>query len=199
MNKLTKEKKTQLFMVGFGTAVLLGLVWFFGILELKKRKNELDGKIVAARKKEEDATKLFKQSPQIREELEALNKKLAVVEDRMVAGDTNVWIRTETIRFKSTGVYKVDMPQFSTAEGVRIGVLPEFPYKAAKYRVSGTAYYHDFGRFLADFENYFPNVRVQNLDLATVKSVEPEHRERLAFSMELVALIKPPAPKPATP
>ena len=38
-------------------------------------------------------------------------------------------------------------------------------YQQASVNVSGTAYYDDLGKFLADFENHFPYMRVQNLNL----------------------------------
>ena len=199
MNKLSKEKQQQLLLVSIGSVVVLGLIWFFGIQPLQSRLTQLGTKITESHQKEDDARKLVKQTSQIHEELDGLAKKLGAIEDRMVAGDTNVWIRSEIIQFKSTGFYKVEIPSYSTAAGVKVDVFPEFPYKAARYLVSGTAYFHDLGRFLADFENYFPNIRVQNLEISPLESLELERREKLAFSMELVALIKPPANKPGSP
>ena len=194
MNKLSKDKKQQLILVCVGAAAALGLIWWQGILPLQDRNSKFAAKIIESRQKEADASKLVKATPQIREELEALSTKLALVEDRMVSGDTNVWIRTAIIGFKSTGAYRVEIPQFSTADGVKVGVLPEFPYDAAKYRITGSAYYHNLGRFLADLENYFPYARVQNLELYPADA-SAEDREKLNFSMEIVALIKPAAAK----
>ena len=74
-------------------------------------------------------------------------------------------------------------------------MIPEFPYKAATYRVGGTAYYHDLGKFLAEFENYFPYMRVLNLDLGPEEGTAAgtgEEREKLVFSFEVAALVKPP-------
>ena len=70
----------------------------------------------------------------------------------------------------------------------------KFPYKAAIFNVRGTAYYHDLGKFLADFENAFPYLRVQNLELepaANSSATTTGEAEKLAFKMEIVALINP--------
>src|SRR5439155_20937480 len=80
-----------------------------------------------------------------------------------------------------------------------VGMLPYFPYDAAIFSVRGTAFYHQFGKFLADFENQFPFFRVQSLSLSpgsesAVASDDPSGRvgnEMLQFKMDIVALIKP--------
>jgi hypothetical protein len=79
------------------------------------------------------------------------------------------------------------------------------------YKVQGLAYYHDFGSFLADFENTHPYLRVQSFRLFRSEnqnetsgeapgspgesSVETQNQqsdtsEKLSFEMELVALTK---------
>jgi len=67
-------------------------------------------------------------------------------------------------------------------------LLPAFPFKQVKFAVTGTAYYHDLGRFIADFENTYPHIRVANLQ------VQPgdagDGAEKLSFRMEVIALVK---------
>jgi hypothetical protein len=90
---------------------------------------------------------------------------------------------------------KVDIPQFSREVTTEIGVFPKFPYKAALFNVRGTAHFHDLGKFIADFENTYPYLRVQNLDLEpaaqTAATSAPTEPEKLSFKMEIVALINP--------
>jgi len=61
--------------------------------------------------------------------------------------------------------------------------------------VRGTAYYHDLGKFIADFENAFPYVRLLNLEMEPVglpsPASNPEEQEKLSFKMDIVTLIKP--------
>jgi Tfp pilus assembly protein PilO len=68
-------------------------------------------------------------------------------------------------------------------------MLPNFPYKQASMTVAGKAHYHDLGRFLADFENRFPHIRILNLGLDV--DGNPQEVEMLAFRMDIVTLVKP--------
>ena len=104
------------------------------------------------------------------------------------------WIIQTINRFRADR--KVEIPQFSREVTTEIGVFPKFPYKAALFHVRGTAYFHELGRFIADFENTFPHIRIQNIDMepatqsaaTTTQNADPE---KLAFKMEIVALINP--------
>jgi hypothetical protein len=69
-----------------------------------------------------------------------------------------------------------------------MNMLPAFPYHQATSTVTGSAYYFDFGRFVADFENQFPYMRIQNLNLEP--SGAADDPEKLSFRMEIVTLIK---------
>jgi hypothetical protein len=53
----------------------------------------------------------------------------------------------------------------------------------------GTAHYHELGRFISDFENEFPHVRLLNLGIELVPTSSGE-RELLTFKMEIVTLVK---------
>ena len=71
-----------------------------------------------------------------------------------------------------------------------VNLLADFPYKQAALSVTGSAHFHDFGRFLAAFENQFPHIRVLNLTL-DVNPNGMEEPETLSFKMEIVTLVKP--------
>jgi hypothetical protein len=89
--------------------------------------------------------------------------------------------------------YQVDIPQFGRETPSEVGIFPKFPYRAAVFNVKGSAYYHDFGKFLADFENAFPYIRVQNIELDSLadSSGSRESSEKLNFKMELLTLVRP--------
>ena len=59
-----------------------------------------------------------------------------------------------------------------------------------KVNINGTAYYHDLGKFIADFENNFPHIRIVNLTIEPASAGEPGN-EKLSFRMDIVALVKP--------
>jgi Tfp pilus assembly protein PilO len=71
-----------------------------------------------------------------------------------------------------------------------VDLLAHFPYRELKVTVTGTAYYHDLGKFIADFENEFPHIRIVNLTVEPTASVTQNNSEKLTFSMEIVALVK---------
>ena len=86
---------------------------------------------------------------------------------------------------------RVDIPQFNSAgTALDVNLLPKFPYKQVVMTIVGTAYYHDLGQFIADYENEFPTSRVLNLDLSPASVQSPDDKEKLAFKLELVSLVK---------
>lgn len=188
-NKLSKEKRNQLIGVVLGTiAVLAGLGYGLIKLQHDRLRTFADKKSAAevTLRKMEDAVK--------REELvqaayaqasEALTEK----EAGMASGDLYSWMISTLRKFKAN--YKVEIPQFSpVSTPVDCNLLPKFPYKQATLSIGGTAYYHDLGRFVADFENQFPLMRIVNLSLELNPSPGTADREKLAFRMDIVALVK---------
>jgi hypothetical protein len=47
------------------------------------------------------------------------------------------------------------------------------------------------GRFIADFENTFPLMRVVNLSLEMNAAPTAAERDKLAFKMDIITLVKP--------
>jgi hypothetical protein len=95
--------------------------------------------------------------------------------------------------FYRSGNYRVEIPNIGQPQKATILMLPDFPYKAQSFPISGTAFFHDFGVFLSAFENRFPYMQIQDLTLAPDSSfgqIGPE-REKLAFRFELVVPVKP--------
>lgn len=91
----------------------------------------------------------------------------------------------------------VSIVEFGPPQLVELNVPPRVPYKAASYSIAGTAYYNDFGSFVADLENSSPFVRLKSL---TLQSVAPglasaTAPERLTFRLEFITLVKPAAPQ----
>src|ERR1035438_2962631 len=56
--------------------------------------------------------------------------------------------------------------------------------------INGTVYYHDLGKFIADFENSFPHSRMVRLVVEPAASTD-SHSEKLSFKMEIITLMKP--------
>ena len=114
---------------------------------------------------------------------------LAAYEADMGAGDLYSWGLDVLRRFRAA--YKVDVPVVAQPVVGECTLLPKFPYKQAVFTIGGTAYYHDLGRFLADFENQFPHVRIVGLNLSPVSSLVGVEKEKLEFKLDVVALLRP--------
>jgi hypothetical protein len=107
----------------------------------------------------------------------------------MATGDLYAWTINTLRQFKLS--YKVEIPQFSQIDGPKdMNMLAGFPYKQANMTISGTALYHDFGKFVSDFENQYPYMRVLNLSLEPISAIVGADHEKLAFKMEIAALVK---------
>lgn len=197
IKQLSPEKKQHLVAVAMGTLMALGLIYFFLIRSAQGSLAKMQASIAEAEKKYTDAAKLVKTADAEEEKLTRREEQLAAVESGMVTGDANLWIRLTYEKFRTQAPYKVEIPNFPPPGMGDMTMIPEFPYKSATYRVSGSAYYHDLGKFLAEFENYFPYLRVLNLDLGpeesnAATSVAGDDREKLVFNFEVAALVKPP-------
>jgi len=188
--KLTKNKRNQIIGLIVVTVLILGTLGFVLI------KNQYDNIKLLTKKKEEAEAKLLvmKSALESGERVEAaLNEAtLALTEKEltMAAGDLYSWSINTMKRFKAN--YKVEIPQFGPiSPPTAMNLLPRFPYKQASFNVSGKAYYHDFGRFITDFENQFPYMRVVNLNLEPDPSPAAGDREKLLFKLDVVTLVKP--------
>jgi hypothetical protein len=106
----------------------------------------------------------------------------------MASGDFYSWTYDTVRTFKAS--YRLDIPEIGHPEVSDTDLLPDFPFKQAKFSINGTAYYHDLGKFIADLENKFPHIRVVNLVIQPVQS-SGGNDEKLSFKMDIIALVKP--------
>lgn len=193
MKKLSKEKQQHLILVFLGTLAVIAGLWF-GVISLQKDKiKAIANKTKATQDQIDKIQRTVAQSAEIDASLQSEGARLAQIEDSMASGDLYSWIVTALKQFNVPG-YRVDMPQYGIPVVKPVSKLPSFPYEQASVTVAGTAYYDDFGKFLAEFENHFPYMWIQNLNLDAAPSnpnATVEERERLSFHMEIVSLIKP--------
>ncbi len=196
MARLSKEKRDRLILVVILTIALSVGLWYGIITTRKERLAETKAAIRAAIDKLEKARNLVKQTGRAEAQVAEAVNKLKVVEDAMASGDYYTWaiqLLVEHVRDR----HQVRIIETTRPVKGEVLLLAQFPYQAAIFTVRGAGHYHDFGKFLADFENRFPYFRVQNLSLApgsdggTDTSSAASGEESLSFRMEIVALIKP--------
>lgn len=187
MSKLTKEKRDQLILVGIGTVALSFGLWYAVIRSQNQAVQVVLKKTQEVRDRYDTAEKALKTAATVEANLESASQQLKAIEQSMASGDMYSWVINTINQFIVN--QKVTIPVFSREVIGDVGMLPKFPYKAATFILKGTAHYHDFGRFVADFENAFPYIRVQNLEMTP--SATSDEKEKLDVKFEIVALINP--------
>jgi len=183
-----KEKRTQFIFLIFCTLVVLGLLGLTLIRPQYEALSKIDKSKKAEQSKLKNITDTIKKAGDAATQLSNTTANLPYLEADVASGDVYAWTYDTIRRFKAS--YRVDIPTIGQPSIGEVDVLPKFPYKQVKVNVSGTAHYHDLGKFIADFENTFPHVRVVNL---TIEPASPtgEGSEKLSFRMDIVALVKP--------
>ncbi len=191
MKKLPNDKRNQLILVLVAIGIVLSGLWF-GLINYQRQYNaRLTLQKQEAERKRERMRWALEHAGQIENELAEAANKLAKFENSMATGtDLNSWFYNTIRQFKLP--YKVDMPQFSQVDGPKdVSLLPSFPYKQASITVGGTAFFHEFGRYISDFENQFPYTRILNLTLEPSAGAAGTDKEKLSFKMDVVVLVKP--------
>lgn len=190
MNKLSKAKRDQLILVCLGVVVAIVGIYYGFITGQKKTVEAAEKKALEARTKVDKAEAVLKRKDMVQEELADLGQKLKAIEDTMPAGDLYSWVLITMNNFIAPR--KISNFSSSRETITDVSLIPKFPYKSASFKINLTAHYHDFGAFLADFENQYPYVRIQNIDIGPASSqTSGGDPERLDISFQLVTLIRP--------
>lgn len=189
---MNQQKKQQIILVVIGALALVAATYIVAIgpQRLKMTENEATKKEFTEKKEKADA--MIAKEAEFKSDLAAVQQRLGALEGQMAQGDVFLWMNARLREFKTKYNFKVDIPSVDRELRVPVGVIPDFPYQAALFRVTGTGYFHDIGSYIRTFENDHPFIRVQNIMMQPAPSVNPEEQsEKLSFSMELVTLIKP--------
>ncbi|HMJ89964.1 MAG TPA: hypothetical protein VK530_09115 [Candidatus Acidoferrum sp.] len=193
--RLPKEKRDKLILVALGTVAAVAAVYFALInIQREKWKGE-EKKRVEAEQKVAQGKATLKLEATVESNFTDAAARLKSAETHLASpNDMYSWLIQTMNKFRLG--YNVDIPQYSRETPTEVGVFANFPYQAATFTVSGTAHYHDLGKFLTDFENAHPYIRVQNLDLEPAGDAtgSASTREKLTFKMNLLTLVRPTAP-----
>jgi hypothetical protein len=188
MNKLPKQKRDHLILVAISTVTLMAVIYFGWIRSQFADMSRIKNETTAAQDQLLSIEETIKKSDATTTALFDITETLSHAEEDMASGDTYAWTYDTIRHFKAP--YKVDIPSVGQPATGDVDLLANFPYKQLKFNISGTAYYHDLGEFISQFENTYPHFRVANLSLEPVGGVG-EDGEKLAFRMDIIALIKP--------
>lgn len=185
MNQLTKQQKERLGMIAFGTAVVIAVLWIFGVMAKETELQRTRERTKQVLKTLKDAEAEMSRGQEIAAKLQLRSDLLAKREATLAPDrDAYAWIIQQINPFIQSRS-GVNIPSYSQPEVSDLGILGNFPYKWATFHLKGSGYYYEFGRFFADLENTFPYFRVQNLSIVanTTPGVEPE---KLAYTFDLV-------------
>lgn len=192
MNKLSKAKRDQIILVGMGTLLLLVGI-FFGVIRPQYADTKrINNQVNEAKDHLQSMEDTIKKASTVSGQLTDLTTTLTNAESDLAFGDPAQWIFNKIRNFKEH--YNVDIAVNSQLSVGELELLPHFPYKQLKVSVGGTAYYHDLGKFIADFENLFPHSQITNLTLDPAGGNGDNH-DKLAFRMEIIALVNPNGPQ----
>lgn len=214
MIKLTPEKRDAIIKVAGGFLLGILVLWWFGVRGQQLELERLDQLIKESATAAEKASIYVKSGPRVMENLQATRTKLEFEEAGLAPIDRSYrrnWLLKEINNVISHAGASVDLDSITLMEPADLNaeLLPKFPFSASRFRVRMTAYYGDFGKFLADFENRFPYVRVQDFTIKPAEAVssgvevatdsslqgttqikEVQVSEKLTFDFVVVTLIK---------
>jgi hypothetical protein len=185
MKKLPKEKRNHVFLV---LLIMAGLVstWVFVVLQSQLDARHRAGQDLATHiERFKGMSNQLQLAGEFQRQTELAARKLDAREIHMASGDVFSWAVATIKDFKQNR--NVDLPQISQPSITKNTLLPGFPYDQVKLTVAGTAFFHDLGVFISDFENEFPYARITNVDIQPASKGD----EKLNFRMDLIFLVKP--------
>jgi len=196
MTKISKSQRDQLIAVAFGAVAVIACLWYAVVLAQNKQLAAAEANCVKMRRTLKVGSDKVRQGDlvgaELAKNLEALKEREAgLAPERepfswMAEVLRNFWSPDNDMHhYKTVAIADIKPPEISDK-----GVIAGFPYKWAKFHITGEGHYHDFGKFIADFENKFPHCRVLNLT-TDASMAGPSGGEKLVFRLDLVALVKP--------
>lgn len=184
MKRLPPNKRNQLVGVIIATVGLICIVYFVLISPQKDKNKQMAADASKESAKLEQYKKAIKQLDETAAQMETATQQLDQAEADLASGDLYAWT-VETVRNFKANYRRVDIATIGQPIQGDCELIGSFPYKQIRIALTGTAFYHDLGKFVSDFENKFPHCRVVNL------SADPSGLgEKLNFRMDIVALVK---------
>jgi hypothetical protein len=188
MKRLPPAKRNQLIMVIVATIAALALVFMMLIQPQKVENEKLGLQIRAQQDRLNSIESAMHDTAGIAAHLTDISSQLDLAENDIASGDVYAWTYDTIRRFKAN--YHVDIPSIGQPSISDMDMLPGFPYRQVRVTISGSAFYHDLGKFVSDFENSYPHMRMVNLTIEPA-NMTGTNAERLSFRVDVVALIKP--------
>jgi hypothetical protein len=190
MNSHSKGRRLQALGICAGALVVLMLLYMHFVRQGQLRLLEIEGRQAAGLAEQGAAKRRIKMAPVFEQDLQQAQERLELFERTMATGDVYLWTIRALDRIADrhrVHFNQIEPPQFETSEFV-----PKVPYEAARFIVSGSATYYDFGYFLAELENTYPFLRFHRLELEPMAygKANPEEADQLRFQGEFTILVR---------
>lgn len=168
MNKLSKDKRDKLLLICIMSIGIVAVLYYLVIVDQRDELDLLAGKIAQMQSKRDSSAKTAKRQLDFQENLDSQKKILIAKQAEMPrAGEGILWFNT--LMEERRVQYNLDIQEIKQPEQpVDPGVLPKFDFRGVSFMVTMTGAYADFGRFLADFENRYPYMRIQLQNITPV-------------------------------
>jgi Tfp pilus assembly protein PilO len=167
VNKIGKDKRDKLILTCLAILGVLGILYTFVLGAQKDKLSTLQGQIASTKDKLSKADRLVRSAEMIQTRLAENQKNLDARQDNMAPqGQYYYWFLQLLDQFRkkeeleTSFIIDLTQPEFVDA-----GLLPKFPYKAASFGVRLNGHFQEVGKFIADLENSFPYLRVQNIKI----------------------------------
>lgn len=192
MDKLAAHKPRPLIAVSVAAIALIGALWWLVVAPLRAAVKAEVNRLAEVQHKLQNARRTMQKAKQIDADLQEASRRLEGLEQGIAQGDCYRWLVNALLAFQ--GAFDVEITQVEQPALLAEAPLPpKVPYKAATCVVTGVGTYHAFGFFLAEFENRYPLIRLQSLELEPAAYVETDPRAsgKLTFKLKLLVLVKP--------
>ena len=205
MNKLSKDKRDRLILVGTITLIIIVALWF---LVIGGQRDTLQG--IASRTQQLSAAILkaevtYRGGTNVEKSLGEHAEALKLKESEMAPeDDPYAWMQVVMKRACQGRLdgWQLDKPEFRQWE-----LMPGSSYRFAIFHFKGSGFFPVIGKFIADFENTHRLFQVRNLVITPASSMPmirsgaaaPGDDEMLAVDFLIVTPVRPAASQPIAP
>ena len=186
---LDATEKRSLYTLTAATLIGLGLFWLIVIRTEQNLVNKSNTALAELTLQFRTNQVMAKNWEHYLEKLEISSNRLQQLELNLPTGDIFRW---ELRAFLHPNVAGVEITEAEPPRLVEPLVSGATNYKTCSFVISGSATYHDLGRFLADVENRFIHLRVQRFELepSMPDALDTADAEKLQFTVEFLTLAK---------
>ena len=205
MNKISKDKRDRLVLVGVLTAMIMGMLWAFVISPQRDNLVAMEGKTAKLHELLKSADATAKSGPSVETNLASRLNALRQRESEMAPppeGDPYAWMLGIIKEFSQGRLLdcRLDKPEYEHSE-----LLPVSNYQFAIFHFKGVGFYSAIGKFIADFENTYRLFEIRGVNIGPAPATTsrptplPGDEELLMVEFTIVTPLRPSDNQPVTP